>query len=338
MKWAEARRRHLEQNGLPVPVKTAPTLSEFGPRWLLEYAVANGCKPATMDIYKRNLSLHLYPVLGTSRLNKIGAAEVQKVKLHLAGMSDKTIANILSLLGVILHTAVRWGEIDKAPTIEQPRLPPSERRFFEFDDWEKLVAGARKIGPQALCMVLLGGEAGLRRGEMVALEQADVGKDVIEVRRNEWRGHIGTPKGGKTRRIPMTSRLKEAVAAIRHLRGARLLWQDNGEPVGIDTLRSWMFRAMRAAGLPASMNIHSLRHTFCSHLAMRGAPVTVIQRLAGHANLGTTCDYMHLAKGALEDGIAALERGTGVEQRAQIPTPSEEKAAEDALLEHAPVK
>jgi len=44
--------------------------------------------------------------------------------------------------------------------------------------------------------------------------------------------------------------------------------------------------------------IHILRHTFCSHLAMRGVPAKVIQELAGHADLTTTMRYMHLAKGS----------------------------------------
>ncbi len=52
---------------------------------------------------------------------------------------------------------------------------------------------------------------------------------------------------------------------------------------------------------------HPLRHTFCSHLAMRGAPAKVIQELAGHANLPTTLKYMHLADGAKEQAIALLE-------------------------------
>ena len=38
--------------------------------------------------------------------------------------------------------------------------------------------------------------------------------------------------------------------------------------------------------------IHILRHTFCSHLAMRGAPARAIQELAGHQDIGTTLRYM----------------------------------------------
>jgi integrase-like protein len=62
-----------------------------------------------------------------------------------------------------------------------------------------------------------------------------------------------------------------------------MLHQRNGDPVSENTLRSWMERAGRTGGLPVTGHIHRLRHTFCWHLAMRGAPAKAIQELAGHA-------------------------------------------------------
>lgn len=56
--------------------------------------------------------------------------------------------------------------------------------------------------------------------------------------------------------------------------------------------------------------IHILRHSFCSHLAMRGAPARAIQELAGHQALGTTQRYMHLSPAALDAAIRLLETGT----------------------------
>jgi len=53
---------------------------------------------------------------------------------------------------------------------------------------------------------------------------------------------------------------------------------------------------------------HMLRHTFCSHLAMRGAPARAIHELAGHQNLTTTQRYMHLSPAALDTAIRLLER------------------------------
>ncbi len=63
----------------------------------------------------------------------------------------------------------------------------------------------------------------------------------------------------------------------------------------------------RRANLRATSAIHILRHMFCSHLAMKGAPALSIRHLAGHEDLQTTLGYMHLTKGETERAIGLLE-------------------------------
>jgi site-specific recombinase XerD len=53
--------------------------------------------------------------------------------------------------------------------------------------------------------------------------------------------------------------------------------------------------------------VHVLRHTFCSHLAMRGAPARAIQELAGHRDLSMTQRYMHVSPAAIESAIRLLD-------------------------------
>ncbi len=48
---------------------------------------------------------------------------------------------------------------------------------------------------------------------------------------------------------------------------------------------------------------------FCSHLAGKGAPLKAIQELAGHADIGTTLRYMHIAPSALEEAVSLMNRG-----------------------------
>jgi len=81
-------------------------------------------------------------------------------------------------------------------------------------------------------------------------------------------------------------------------------------------VRVWMAAAQRRAGLKDNGGVHILRHTFCSHLAMRGAPAMAIKELAGHANLSTTQRYMHLSPAAKDQAIVLLNdrpRGGQVE-------------------------
>lgn len=69
-----------------------------------------------------------------------------------------------------------------------------------------------------------------------------------------------------------------------------------------------MRRVARKANVKPGLYI--LRHTFCSHLAMRGAPARAIQELAGHQDPGTTQRYMHLSPAALDAPIRLLDGAT----------------------------
>src|SRR5262249_1342741 len=91
----------------------------------------------------------------------------------------------------------------------------------------------------------------------------------------------------------------------RHLRGPLVLYQDDGSSLTAGIVQGLVRRAAQKAGLHNN-GPHMLRHTFCSHLAMRGAPARAIQELAGHQNLTTTQRYMHLSPAALDRAIRLL--------------------------------
>jgi integrase len=180
--------------------------------------------------------------------------------------------------------------------------------FYDFDEYERLIEAAKTLDPLAHVIVLLGGEAGLRCGEMIGLEwgEADFTKRQLCIQRSEWRGHVTVPKGGRLRYVPMTSRLTAALREHRHLKSQRVLCQSNGSPQTQDAVGDHVRRAAGKARV-AIGRPHRLRHTFCSHLAMRAAPGRAIQDLAGHQDLITTQRYMHLTPAALDAAIRLLE-------------------------------
>ena len=165
-----------------------------------------------------------------------------------------------------------------------------------------------------MLIVLLGGEAGLRCGEIMALEWTDVdlAKRQLTVARSEWKGHVTMPKGGRLRYVPLTRRLTDALRDARHLRGPRVLCDGAGSRSRRRSSRCCVRRTARRANVKPG--VHILRHTFCSHLAMRGAPARAIQELAGHQDLATTQRYMHLSPAALDAAIRLLETGTETSQ------------------------
>ncbi len=82
-------------------------------------------------------------------------------------------------------------------------------------------------------IVLLGGEAGLRCGEIMALEWTDVdlSKRQPRIERSDWKGHVTVPEGGRLRYVPMTVRLAVAFRQHRHLKSDRVLCASDGSPL-----------------------------------------------------------------------------------------------------------
>lgn len=133
---------------------------------------------------------------------------------------------------------------------------------------------------------------------------------MLQVRQSEWEGHVTAPKSGRGRRVVLTERLKGALTNNRHLRGPRVLWREEKEgKVTQVLLAKWMRRLQRRAGLKETGQLHILRHTFCSRLAMAGASTMAIKELAGHQQISTTQRYLHLSPAAKSVAIELLDRG-----------------------------
>jgi integrase len=223
-RWGEDRERHVVQHGLPQQHKEVPTLNEFAPRFLDGYVRANRQKPSGIAGEQSVLKWHLLPALGDQRLNAITNEHVQRVKLKLASKSPKTVNNVLTVLSILLKTAVEWGELERLPcTIKALPTSKGAAGFHDFEEYERLLTVAQKRSDNTYLMVLLGGDAGMRLGEIVALEWRDVDLDArrLTVQRSDWQGHVTTPKGGRLRRLPLTQRLTAALKATRHLRAIR---------------------------------------------------------------------------------------------------------------------
>jgi integrase len=278
-------------------------------RFLDGYARANRQKSSGIAAKETILNVHLIPMLGTKKLDAITSEEIQRVKSQLRTKAPKTVNNVLTVLNVLLKKAVEWDAIDRMPcAIRLLPIPKPSAGFYDFEDFERLVDAAKSADANAHLIVLLGGDAGLRCGEMMALEWPDVdlGKRQLCIQRSDWRGHVTAPKSGRLRHVPMTVRLAAALREHRHLRAARVICQGDGSPLTQDMFADHVARAAKRAGLGTS-GVHRLRHSFCSHLAMRGAPARAIQELAGHQDLITTQRYMHLSPAAIEGAIRLLD-------------------------------
>ena len=318
-RWARTRERELLLERPRRPRKEVPTLTAFAPRFLEGYARANRFKPSGIAAKESVLRVHLVPAFGAKRLDAITNEDVQRLKARLGQKAAKTVNNVLTVLNTLLRVAAEWEVIEQMPCrIRLLPIPKTVAAFHDFAAYERLVTAATAVDRRARIIALLGGEAGLRCGEMMALEWADVdlNQGQLSIARSDWKGHVTATKGGRPRHVPLTERLHEALSRHRHLRGRRVLTTTDGRPLTQKMVQDFMKWAARRANLRPG--VHILRHTFCSHLAMRGAPARAIQELAGHQDLSTTQRYMHLSPAAMERAIRLLDEPIPVQSRGDI--------------------
>jgi integrase len=325
-KWAEARERHLYDlvalGRLPgkeeEEKKEIPTLAEFAKRFIDGYAKVEN-KASEVTAKQSVLDHHLVPRFGSKRLDEITTEDVDGLKANLLEKkrSPKTVNNVLTVLRRLLQVAKQWEVIETIrPHIRQLKQPVPPVRFYEREELDLLIDAAGRVDERAHVIVLIGADAGLRLGEMLALERSDLDfrREKIRVERSEWHGVVGVPKNYRTRTVPMTDALRQH----RHLRSERILCQDDGTPLDRNTVKRWMVSAQRRANLRDTGAVHILRHTFCTRLAARNVPPRTIMELAGHRSLSTTMRYMHVCSGAPEAAIKLLDQPEAVQSRGEL--------------------
>ena len=321
-RWGQERERHLLQHGRPQrrgkgkpeteEKRTVPTFAEFVPRYLEDHVKANREKPSTQRTKRHCCSNYLIPAFGDQRLDAFTPEDVQRLKLAMAHLSPKTLNNTLSVFNSVLKVAEQWGVIAAVPVRGKwVKMTTPSMAFYDFDEYDRLRAAAREIGPRHELVVLLAGDAGLRCGEIRALRWSsiDFGRGLLTVERAYSLDQVLAPKSDKIRTVPMTTRLREALQKHHEVsEGTNVLVTSTGKPPCKASTRDWLNAAQRDAGLDEK-GPHTLRHTFCSHLAMTGAHVMEIKTLAGHSKLETTQRYMHLTPRALRGAVDRLEGG-----------------------------
>jgi integrase len=118
---------------------------------------------------------------------------------------------------------------------------------------------------------------------------------------------VGTPKSGRAREVPLSPETVKALKQHRHLRGELVFCTDAGRMFRKNETKHPLWRACKRAGLRL-IGWHALRHTFASHLTMRGVPLKAIQELLGHATIEMTMRYSHLSPEVRRDAVIMLDR------------------------------
>jgi integrase/recombinase XerC len=251
---------------------------------------------------------------GRTPLSKIDTLAVRSylASLHRGRLANRSIARHLSTLRSFFRWACREERLRKNPAkgVPSPRVPRTLPRALTLADTEGLLdadpEGSFPERDRALFELLYA--TGLRVSEAAGLDLEDVDFSSRLAR------VVG--KGSKERIVPFGEEAGEALEEYLPARAARRREDDDhagrsdGEPLFVNarggrlTTRSMarlLKQRLRAAGLPAEISPHALRHTFATHLLQAGADLRAIQELLGHASLSTTQKYTHLDAARLVD-------------------------------------
>ena len=211
-----------------------------------------------------------------------------------AGLSARTAARRLSALRQFFRFLQREGDRPDDPTeaLDSPKLPRSLPRALREAEVEALIAAAatlpRRRGPLAAAICELLYCSGLRATELISLPAAALHDESPLV--------VVRGKGAKERLVPIGTRARTALAALRVPDAAPSRWLFPSHGASGHLTRQSLNLLLRDAALAAGLDLarvspHVLRHSFASHLLARGADLRALQVLLGHADVATTQVY-----------------------------------------------
>ena len=201
-------------------------------------------------------------------------------------VSPATVNRELSGLRNMYNRAIDWGMAEKNAVkgVKFFREDEGRVRFLEKEEIKRLYdACPAYLKP----VVALAVSTGMRRGEILGLKWPDVDfrRRIITI--------LGT-RGQKRREVPIglgISRL--LLKQKKHPDSPYIFCRQDGRRIG--SFRKAFGRALGKAGIK-DFTFHDLRHTFASHLVMRGVDLRTVQEIMGHSSFRTTLRYAHLAQ------------------------------------------
>lgn len=260
------------------------SFGEYAPDYLLwhrhEY-------PASHYRVEQIVRQHLLPRFEFQSLSQFEtkSAEQYKRDRKAEGAKAHTIIKELRVLKAMLNRAVIEGIISENPLrhIKPPKILDSKPHlFYQPPDLKDLYTASTTLHA---AIWKLYANTGMRRMEGLGLQRKrDIGSDAMRILSTEE----SRTKSGKWREIPLADGARDALDALplHTYVLPRIRPESLSRACALD---------LEAAGLEGSL--HTLRHTYISHLVLAGVPIRTVQLYAGHASITTTESYAYLSPG-----------------------------------------
>jgi integrase/recombinase XerD len=227
--------------------------------------------------------------------------DVRRYQLHLAesGVGVPTLNQTVSTLRFFFRVTLRRHDIvEHTHFIHEPHKLPV---VLSPEEVARLLGAAPGLKYKAALSVAYG--AGLRAAEVISLKVSDIDSKRMIIR-------VEQGKGGKDRNVMLSPVLLDLLRTwwkAARPQGWLFPGRDPAQPMTTRQLNRACHAAAQMAGINKRVSLHTLRHSFATHLLEQNVDVRVIQVLLGHAKLDTTALYTRVATKTISEVMSPLE-------------------------------
>ena len=236
--------------------------------------------------------------------DRASSEDVRRYQLHLTanGVGVPTVNQTVSTLRFFFKvTLSRPDLVERTTFVREPRKLPV---VLSPEEVVRLLDAAPSLKYKAALSVAYG--AGLRVSEVVALKIGDIDSKRMVIR-------VEQGKGRKDRYVMLSPHLLELLRAwwrAARPQGWLFPGRDRVQPMTTRQLNRACHAAADMAEIGKPVSMHTLRHSFATHLLEQNIDIRVIQVLLGHAKLDTTALYARVATKTIQRVISPLDRIT----------------------------
>jgi integrase/recombinase XerD len=230
--------------------------------------------------------------------------DVRRYQLHLttSGVGVPTVNQTVSTLRFFFRITLKRHDIlEHTHFIHEPRKLPV---VLSPEEVARLLDAAPGLKYKAALSVAYG--AGLRAAEVVSLKINDIDSKRMVIR-------VEQGKGGKDRYVMLSPHLLDLLRAwwkAARPQGWLFPGRDRVQPMTTRQLNRACHAAAQMAEIDKRVSLHTLRHSFATHLLEQNIDVRVIQVLLGHAKLDTTALYTRVATKTISEVMSPLDHIT----------------------------
>ena len=263
---------------------------------------ARNLSPATQRNYIHYLyELAKYFMRSPDLLEPADIKKFQIYLLHERKLSAQSVNQCVSAMKFFFNTTLEknWSD-QKFPRVRPPQTLPeilSQKELARFFD------NVRGLKHRTALMVCYG--AGLRVSDVVKLTAADIDAERMTIR-------IQQGKGGKDRYALLSPKVLDVLRFWQQRLPASATWLfpsgwGKGKHIGIGTLQKACRHAREQSGISKAITVHTLRHSFATHLLENGTDIRVIQVLLGHSRINTTAHYTRVSSVTMRNTTGPLD-------------------------------